>query len=156
MLVLQGKNPPESQEELFNHIIFQILNHSLTLRRRKSGCSIASHIYVCVFVNVYSSPLFNPFNSTNFAKHSSASISSNASNTLPFPAPPGCSTLGSTDHSLIVSGERPPAMRARPKVSLAMSIPSQLDFSARPSKGDALACTPLSPLLGTDFSPSSL
>ena len=100
--------------------------------------------------------LFNEFNSTNNFRQSSTFVSSSASNTLPFPAPPGCSTLGSTVHSLIVSTERPASMSALPKASSAISMPSQLFFSARPSNGDADACTPLSPLLGTDLSPSSV
>lgn len=67
----------------------------------------------------------SPFNSTNLAKHSSTSISSKASKTLPF-SPPGKVTRGSTDQSAIVFLESPESMSALPKASVSDDAPSQL------------------------------
>lgn len=68
---------------------------------------------------------FKPFNSTNFAKQSSTSISSRASNTLPL-SPPGNVTRGSTDHSSIVFLESPDLRSALPNGSVPEDAPSQL------------------------------
>ena len=51
--------------------------------------------------------------------------------------------------TLIVSAEMPCAMSALPKMSVVTSALSQLARSAKPSRGDADACTPFSPVVGT-------
>ena len=50
-------------------------------------------------------------------------------------------TCGSLDHFLMVSSGTPAASSALPKVSSAIATPSQLVRSARPSNGEAEACT---------------
>eukprot|EP00966_Prymnesium_polylepis_P050570 1170579-Prymnesium_polylepis.1 len=55
---------------------------------------------------------------------------------------------------MIVSFGIPDASIALPNASSSSCRPFQLRRSARASKGLALACTPLSPTLGSDFSPS--
>eukprot|EP00966_Prymnesium_polylepis_P158616 3666404-Prymnesium_polylepis.1 len=64
-------------------------------------------------------------------------------------------TCGSDDHFLIVASGTPAASSALPNGSSAIVPASQLVRSARPSKGDADACTALSPPLHGALSPSS-
>ena len=111
-----------------------------------------SYKYVTTcYDNIY---IDNLFNSTSFARQSSTSISSRASKTLPF-SPPGSATLGSTDQAEIVSLDRPASRSAFPKLSFSTFWLSQFAFSARPSKGEAEAWTPLSPLFGLLVRPNS-
>ena len=70
------------------------------------------------------------------------------------PIPPPRSTCGSLDHFLMVSSGMPAASSTLPNGSSAIATPSQLVRSARPSNGDADACTALSPPLHGAFSPS--
>mmetsp|Transcript_63023 Transcript_63023/g.104057 ORF Transcript_63023/g.104057 Transcript_63023/m.104057 type:complete len:201 (+) Transcript_63023:1020-1622(+) len=69
---------------------------------------------------------------------------------------PSSSTLGSLDHSTMVSLGMPASSRALPNPSDSMSAPTQFILSNKPSNGDALACTPLSPTLGSESRPRSL
>ena len=52
---------------------------------------------------------------------------------------------GSTVHAWMVAAGMPADNSAAPKGSACRLAPVQLRRSARASKGDALACTPLSP-----------
>ena len=63
-------------------------------------------------------------------------------------------TCGSLDHFLMVASGMPAASSTLPNGSSAIATPSQLVRSARPSNGDADACTALSPPLHGAFSPS--
>mmetsp|Transcript_18403 Transcript_18403/g.30517 ORF Transcript_18403/g.30517 Transcript_18403/m.30517 type:complete len:205 (+) Transcript_18403:1911-2525(+) len=66
---------------------------------------------------------------------------------------PSNSTCGSLVQSIMVLLGMPAACRALPNSSLGSLAPTQFIRSASASNGEALACTPLSPTLGSLFSP---
>ena len=64
-------------------------------------------------------------------------------------------TCGSTVQALSISSPMPASRSTLPNGSSAISDPSQLQRSAKPSNGDADAWTPLSPVFGSASRPSS-
>ena len=72
------------------------------------------------------------------------------------PFPSGCVTTGSRIHFASVASSKPSAMIAAPNASSLGLTCSQFIFSARPSKGDADAWTPLSPVFGSPLKPEIL
>ena len=81
----------------------------------------------------------------------STSESSKASKSEPFPS--GYVTTGSRIHFDSVASSRPSAMIAAPNASSDGLTCSQFIFSAKPSKGDADAWPPLSPVFGSPLKP---
>mmetsp|Transcript_56799 Transcript_56799/g.183999 ORF Transcript_56799/g.183999 Transcript_56799/m.183999 type:complete len:220 (+) Transcript_56799:2570-3229(+) len=96
---------------------------------------------------------FSAARETSLLRHALASMSSSWSKTDPC-LPSSTATCGSTDHALTIDSDMPAASIRLPKTSSGIAMPSQLLRSAKPSKGDAEACTPLSLTSGTILSPS--